>query len=240
MCLLILCLFTGAATYPSLDSYVNDFAQMIDDDVEQDIELQATQLAQKTKAQVVVVTVSSLNGQSLEDYSYGLANSAQIGDKKLDNGILFIVSFDMHDRGVRIEVGRGLEGALPDGKVGRILDEYTMPYFIEEQYSTGVSQAVDIIINEIYIEFGQEPDPNYQPMGSTEEDLTFDEIISIIMFILVFVAIFSGGRRGRIRFFPIFFGSGHGGGFRGGSGGSFGGFSGGGGSFGGGGASRRF
>ncbi len=243
---LILTLFTGAAKYPSIERYVNDFANVITEQDEYTMTLQAEQLAEKTKAQVVVVTVQSLNGEGLEDYSYHLANAVGIGDEKLDNGILLLLSLDPEDRGVRTEIGRGLEGAIPDGKSGRITDTYGMPYFIEGEYSTGLTKMVDSIVNEIYLEYGVEPDPDYRPVGDRDfGDASAGEIISFIMVVIVLLIFFSGGRRGRVRFLPLFFGGGprfyggHGG-FSGRSGGGFGGFSGGGGSFGGGGSSRRF
>lgn len=75
---------------------------------------------------MVVVTVQSLGGRDIESYSIGLAREWGIGDKDDDSGVLLLLSTG--DRQVRIEVGKGLEGSLTDGKSGRILDSYAVPY----------------------------------------------------------------------------------------------------------------
>lgn len=192
-----------------------------------------------SKAQVVVVTVDSLDGKDIDSYALGLARSWGIGDKDKDNGVLLLLS--VTDREVKIEVGYGLEGALPDSKTGRILDTYGMDYFRVDAFGQGIYNVYNSLVNEVYIEYGMSPDEDYIPVE--EDSLSFSSIAYVVFLIVVLVVVLP-----RMRFgFPfIFFGGPRGprgfggGGFGSGSGGGFGGFSGGGGGFGGGGSSRRF
>lgn len=111
---------------PTSDFFVNDFASCLTDEDKSTIQALGEELYKKTNAQVVVVTVQSLGGRDIESYSIGLAREWGIGDKDDDSGVLLLLSTG--DRQVRIEVGKGLEGSLTDGKSGRILDSYAVPY----------------------------------------------------------------------------------------------------------------
>lgn len=219
--------------------FVNDYADVISSETENKIYSQGENLYNACKAQAVVVTVDSLDGEPIEGYAYNLANEWALGDKDEDNGVLILLA--VNDREVRIEVGSGLEGALPDSKTGRIIDTYGIEYFSRDDFSSGLASVYNSVVNEIYIEYGLEPDKNYKPVENGMS--TAEIIISIIVVLIVVLSFFSRGGRGGIFFFPFFIGRGgyHGGyngGYRGGGG--FGGFSGGGGGFSGGGASRRF
>lgn len=114
------------SAYPAAtkEFYVADYAHVLQDKSILHILKEAKNLELKTKAQVVVATVPNTHVDSLERYSINLANYWQIGDKQLDNGILILFTTD--EPHVRIEVGRGLEGVLPDGKAGRLLDKYAV------------------------------------------------------------------------------------------------------------------
>src|SRR5699024_7310000 len=79
-----------------------------------------------------------------------------IGNREKNNGVLILLAVE--DRKSRIEVGYGLEGALPDSKTGWIQDEYMLPYFSEDDYSTGILEGYKAILLEIYNEYGIEPD----------------------------------------------------------------------------------
>ena len=126
--LLLLCpLNTFAVVSPTDKFYVNDYASILSSDTEEYIFEHSKNLNDKTKAQIVVVTIPSLNGDSLEEYATELFRKFGIGDAKENNGLLILLSLE--DRKVRVEVGYGLEGVLPDGKTGRFQDEYMIPYF---------------------------------------------------------------------------------------------------------------
>ena len=228
---------------PTQNFFVNDFADCINETDEQKMQSMAEELYKKTGAQVVCVTVNSLYGKDVRDYALGLGREWGIGSKNDNNGVLLLLAVD--DRQVDIEVGYGLEGALPDGKTGRILDNYAIPYLKSDDFSTGLREAFSALIGETATEYGVEI--NGSSLAPDEdEDEEYESSKAVIIDFIIFIIILLVIRKitGRTPF--IFFGGGgnhhSGGGFSGGgfSGGSSGGFSGGGGSFGGGGSSRGF
>lgn len=226
---------------PTQSFFVNDFADCINETDEQKMQSMAEELYKKTGAQVVCVTVNSLDGKEVRDYALGLGREWGIGSKNND-GVLLLLSVE--ERQIDIEVGYGLEGALPDGKTGRILDNYAMPYLKSDDFSTGLREAFSALIGETATEYGVEI--NGSSLAPDEDEDEYKSSKAVIIDFIIFIIIVFAIRKitGRTPF--IFFGGGgnhhSGGGFSGGgfSGGSSGGFSGGGGSFGGGGSSRGF
>ena len=222
---------------PTDQFFVNDFANVIDDGAESNMLAAGVQLYQKTGAQVVVVTLDTIDGADIQEYGVQLGRAWGVGDEEKDNGIVLILA--MEEREVGISVGYGSEGAVTDMQSGIILDTYALPYFQEDNFSEGLAAAYDALINEVYLEYGLEADPNYIPVDELEKD-SMGSTFSLIV-LLIFLCIISTIMRRTRRIHPGFFFFPIGGGFhhRGGGGG-FGGFRGGGGSFGGGGASRGF
>ncbi len=235
--------------------FVNDFANVIDSSAEDEIYSRSASLYKQTTAQVVVVTVNTLDGMEPYEYALELGREWGVGSKEDDNGVVVLLAKE--EREIYIAVGYGLEGALPDSKTGVIIDTYGLEYLRNDDFSNGLLEITKAIINETYIEYGLEPEEGYTEIEDTEyyEDgyggkVAISWVIMIIIIILYLI--FFGGRGGRgrrrnnfILFGPPFFGGGFSGGsFGSGSfkGGGFGGggFSGGGGSFGGGGAGRGF
>lgn len=216
---------------PTKNFFVNDFANVISNADEEKMQQQGEALFKECGAQVVVVTVKSLNGEDLESYSLNLARSWRIGSDKNDDGILLLLAVD--ERKVRIEVGYGLEGALPDSKTGRILDTYGVDRFKKNDFSTGLAAVYDSLINEVYIEKGLDPADGYTPVEdyslTTKEKVIAYGIIALIVLAFIFT------NRGKRKRGFVYYGGGFGGGGFSGSGSS-----GGGGSFGGGGSSRGF
>lgn len=244
---------------PTAPFFVNDFADVLSAGTEQQIVELGRALQQQTGAQAVAVTVPSLGGQSVEDYAIDLANAWGIGQKEADNGVLILIAVE--ERKLRIEVGLGLEGALPDGKTGRLMDEYMTPFLRQNDYSTGMLEGYKAVTAQIYQEYGIDSselagygisDSRDTGSGQKTDVYSFLSVLSpiaVIIILMILRRVFYG------RGFPFFwfFGGPHGphggsgndtfggGGFTGGfGGGGGGGFSGGGGSFGGGGGSRGF
>ena len=234
----------GTEYEPTNRFFVNDFAGVLSAADADEIYALGAELQEKTGAQVVAVTVPTTDGEDIRQYALKLGRRWGIGQEDEDNGVLLLLATE--DRQVSIEVGYGLEGALNDAKTGRILDTYATPDFKEGDYSAGMRKAYRSLVNEVYIEYGQEPlDDDYVPVSPEpeESDNEVADLVVALPFLLILIAVlvFGRNRRGGPPF--IFFGGhggfgGRGGGFGGGSGG--GGFSGGGGSFGGGGSSRGF
>ena len=238
---------------PTNEFYVNDFADVITPEHEAEMLARSVALNEKTTAQVVTLTVESLDGQEPSEYALDIGREWGIGAEDKDNGILILLSES--DRQIYIAVGYGLEGALPDSKTGRIIDIYGLEYLKTDNFSEGLRNISKAVVNEVYIEYGLEPETDYTPIDLLNDTDSLSEsggsvLVSwIIMIIIVFIIFFFGGRGGRRRrggFWyggPKMYGGFHGSSFgssgrSGGFGG--GGFSGGGGSFGGGGAGRGF
>lgn len=226
--------------------YVNDFADIMTQEDEKTVYSQGIALQEKTKAQAVVITIENLDDKPIEEYALEIGREWGVGDGEKDNGIVVLLS--KSDSEIYIAVGEGLEGALPDSKVGRIIDTYAMPHLSSKKYSPALKDVYKSIVNEVYIEYNIEIDEDYTPMADipvTQQEAAVDGtkiLISwIVLVVLVAVYVLVFGRRGLFIFgAPRFFGGFH---FHGGGsfgGGSFGGFKGGGGSFGGGGAGRKF
>ncbi len=242
---LVSCDKAKAEPYPAHTErfFVNDFANVLTQEDADKIYTMGTALQDATTAQAVVVTVESLNGKEAAEYALELGREWGVGDKDKNNGVVVLLS--KADREIYISVGYGLEGALPDSKTGRIIDNYGIPYFQNDNFSVGLISIYSSVVNEIYVEYGIAPQENYTPIdlipNNKGEEVSFGKVavswLALIVLVLLYMIIF--GRRGGMFIFgaPRFFTGGFNSGFRGG--GSFGGF-GGGGSFGGGGAGRKF
>ena len=215
---------------PPTDFYVLDEVGVLEEETIDYILDINNQLEEETGAQVVVAVVESLQGMEIEDYALNLFREWGIGDKDKNNGVLLLVS--PNDRKVRIEVGYGLEGAIPDSVAGKILDEYILPKFKEDDYDIGIKNGFSVIVDYISNEYDIEID-DLEDVLVEDEELLLVLLILIIILIIIFVII--------LVIISIISGD-SGGGFYGGSsfGGSSGGSFGGGGFSGGGGASGRW
>ncbi len=229
ICILSVCV---SAEIPSPGTnYANDYANVLSVETEAHIN-ETSKKYSGDGTQIAVVTVTSLDGMDIETYANRLFRSWGIGDEDKDNGLLILLSTG--DREIRVEVGRGLEGAFNDAKCGRLMDVYAIPYLRNDNYDEGVKSLYDAVIAGI-------EDPVFLEEIEDEDEGTIGNIITLIVVIILYLIVI-GGRGGRVggvgRYYGFPGGVGRGGGFGGSSGGGFGGF--GGGSSGGGGASRGF
>jgi uncharacterized protein len=221
-------LLAAGLPVPALTGRVNDYGAMISAPAKAEIEAKLQQFEAAESTQIVILTVPSLQGDPIEDFSIRVAEAWKIGHKGTDNGVLLIVSRDDHK--VRIEVGYGLEGRLTDLLSGRIVSDEIVPDFKAKQFDAGFNKGVDAIIAAVHGEY------KAKPRAKGDGSKPSMPLLFIIMLVIYFISqIFRGHRGGG----PMI--GGPGGGFfgpggSGGNGGS-GGFSGGGGGFGGGGAS---
>ena len=228
---LLLGLVASQATlsFPALTSRVVDDAAILSPSTRDTLTSLLAEHERQTSNQVVVVTLKSLQGTSIEQYGYQLGRAWGIGTKARNNGALLIVSPTTHD--VRIEVGYGLEGILTDAQSTLIIQNVMLPSFRKGDYDGGVMNGTITMLQAL----GGHPSATVTapPVGDTQPADNGGHI-PIIVIVIVLWLLF-----GRF-FWPLFFlgglggGWGRGGGFGGGFGGSSGGFSGGGGSFGGG------
>lgn len=139
---------------PTQYKYINDYVGIIDQQTAQKIISLGKELEDKSGAQLTAVIVETIGDTTIEEYAVELFRKWGIGQKGKDNGVLLLVA--IKDRQMRIEVGYGLEGAIPDGKAGRIRDEYIIPYFKEGDYSKGVYYGYLALAKEIAKEYNIE------------------------------------------------------------------------------------
>lgn len=220
---------------PSLTGPVVDQAKVLAYEDEKSAEQIIRKLYDSGKAQLVLVTIPSLEDQTIEQVGIAIADEWKLGTAKADNGILLIAA--IQDRAVRIEVGQGLEGTIPDATANRIIEDIIVPTIRSTNLSNGLLTGVAAITQTI--------DPNI--LGQSGNSFQKREARGslggspIIFFLIVLVLIIKGLGFGGRRFGGRRSMGGWGGGF-GGNGGGFGGggFGGGGGGFSGGGASGRW
>jgi uncharacterized protein len=229
--------------FPAYTGHVNDFANILDQQTKQKLELWLSNFEQMTGTQIAVVMVTSLEGRPLEDYTNELYRDWGIGAKTgehKDKGALLLVALE--DRKTRLEVGYGLEGDLPDGLAGEIIRRMRSD-LQQGQYSkamtTGVRTLLDTLAEKWNVNIAGIEDRRYAyhapAQGGWGGMGLFCVLIGIVLFFLMIAAISKANRRGGGKgggsrpgasdmwwLFPIIFNSG-GGSFGGGSWGNTGG-----------------
>jgi uncharacterized protein len=235
-------------TFPALTGRVVDDAGILDAGARATLTEKLAALEAKTSDQLVVATVKSLQGTSVEDYGNRLFREWKLGETAKNNGVLLLVA--PNERKVRIEVGYGLEGTLPDAVSKLIIENGIIPRFRANDFAGGITRGVDDVIQvltgdaeEWKRRAAQRPENRSVLLGSLAVWLIFAAILIIIWVVTTYhqppLAPTRWGRRGSNWWAPVGGGWSSGGGSGGFSdgGSSDGGFSGGGGSSGGGGAS---
>lgn len=146
---LLILLFTSfgwsAKNYPKPVGFVNDFAGILSAETKNSLESKLRDYKEKTSIEVAVVTVPSLEEETIEEYTIGLAQSWGVGDKEKDNGIVFLIA--PNDRQMRIEAGYGLEADLTDAQADSIIRNKIKPLFKEGKMNEGIVAGVDNIIS---------------------------------------------------------------------------------------------
>lgn len=137
----------AAQTFPQLTGRVVDQANIIPDDREAAIVQQLEQLQRATSRQLVVATVSSLEGQDISDYAYQLGRHWRIGQAGADNGVVLLVA--PNERRVWVTVGPGLQGILTDAFAGRVVREQIIPRFRENDYPGGIEAGTAALVSQL-------------------------------------------------------------------------------------------
>jgi uncharacterized protein len=171
--------------------WVNDYAGILDGGTKSYLTSIIDQFERQTGDEIAVVTVKSLEGESVEKYGNDLFNKWGVGKKDKNNGVLFLVA--IKERRMRIEVGYGLESVLNDGKCGEIRDTYVIPYFKQGDYSSGVKEGTKAIISAVCNASGVsgiadiEPKASIYTASKTENTDLEGRILLFILFVLVFL-----------------------------------------------------
>ena len=224
LCILLSWSSLFAFNVPTLHGRVSDYAKLLSADQVQTIESLLAQYEQQTSNQFAVLTIDSLEGDSLEDFSLRTVEKWKLGQKGKNNGALLLIV--KNDHKVRIEVGYGLEPVLTDVFCGSTIRDVLAPAFRDGNYGQGIADTLYAMMQKTGTEF-----TNYKPQYTAQPEAEIPNVVVFFFIILIVLfaiknPILAGYIIGSLL---------SGGGRSGGS--SYGGFSGGGGSFGGGGAS---
>ena len=193
LCLLLLAGAGGvwaALVFPTLSGRVVDGAGLLDTATRAQLEQLLKGHEQSTGEQVVVVTLASLQGQSIEDYGYQLGRHWGIGQQGKDNGALLIVA--PQERKLRIEVGYGLEGRLTDAQASVIINQVITPAFKSGDYAQGISEGVAAILQVL----GGEPMVEVERADGAKEEQP-PALLFFVLMMVVMGLIGGGGGRGR-------------------------------------------
>jgi uncharacterized protein len=227
-------------TFPKPTGAVNDFAGVIPAQYKEQMENLARELLAKTGTAIVVATVETIGDNDPADYANRLYQAWGIGKKGEDKGVLIFLA--LKERRVRIETGYGVEGIIPDGLAGEILDRHALPYFRERDYGRGFAETMAAVSSIVAQAAGVTLTGVSPP---ARKQARAEQKPGIFQWLLLLAAVFFllGTRSGRamlpwILLLMMSGGGRRGGGFGSFGGGGFGGF--GGGMSGGGGAGRGF
>jgi uncharacterized protein len=219
------------------DNYVNDYANMLSANATATLNQELDDFEKKTSTQLVVVTIPSLDDQPIEDYSIHLAERWKIGTHQHDNGIILLLSKAEHR--IRIEVGYGLEGALPDALAEQIIQNEIRPSLQQGNFDAGIEHGVTAIMQATQNEYHAKT-----THSTMDNNSILGEIIGFIILTIILLRVIGLLREGLLaamglsaRIHTPFWdavassiiiggvggGSGGAGGFGGGGGGSFGG-----------------
>jgi uncharacterized protein len=169
-----------ALEVPVLKNRVNDYAQMLSAGVAGQLETALTNLERTDGTQVVLLTITSLKGDSLEDFSIRVVEQWKLGQKDIDNGVLLLIA--KNDRKIRIEVGLGLEGKLTDLVSGRIIRNVITPHFKMGRFDQGVFEGISAIEGVVKGEYTVPNKPRHR-RGRSGISPGFIVLIALIFFI---------------------------------------------------------
>lgn len=167
--------------------FVNDFADVLTIDQEKTLDDKLTAFQSETSNEVSVVTINSLDDETIESYAEKLFKEWGIGDKEKDNGVLLLIAIDDHR--LRIETGYGLEGALPDATANSIIRNDITPSFKENNYYEGINKGTDSIIAATKGEY-----VNENPKGDRD---TYEGILGVLLFFAIIISQAIAGILGR-------------------------------------------
>ena len=168
---------------PIGDIYVQDFAGILTQEEETQLKSIGRNLERKTTAQVAVLTIKTTGDKPIAEYANEAFREYGIGSKEKDNGVLLVLAKDDHQ--VRIEVGYGLEGRIPDGKAGRILDNYAIPYLKDNQANQAVIKTYNVLVKEVAAEYSTEVQKKTVKQKTSQEGANFPTWLLIIIIVAV-------------------------------------------------------
>jgi uncharacterized protein len=181
--MLLMPLPLSALDVPQLGGRVNDYAGMLSPETKSRLEQKLSAFEHDQSTQIVVLTIPSLQGDNIDQFAIKVAENWKIGQKGKDNGVILILA--QAERKVRIEVGRGLQGVLPDITAGQIIRNTMRPYLKEGNFDQGITVGVDAIIAATKGEFKASPtETKKQPQKKSSSLLTLLLLVSVAMLVV--------------------------------------------------------
>ena len=168
------------------DFYVNDFANVFSSDEKTRLLDNAINLSDEYDGiQVVITTVKSLDGDTIENYALEMYNQYRIGKENM--GLLILLSTG--DRQIRVEVGLEMEAYINDSKAGRFIDEYAIPSLKENKFDEGLINLQEALISEIITEIEDENVADSQPSNTTANSLDFFSVLGTFLFVVIAIVL---------------------------------------------------
>ena len=184
---------------PTPYKYLNDYVNVINQTELNNIISIGKELEDKTGAQAVVVIVDSTNNIPIEEFAINLFRTWGIGQKTKDNGLLVLLA--IKDRTWRVEVGRGLEGAVPDALSNRIMESIAKPNFIQGNYSKGIVNSYSALCDYIAKEYNVTLDKSLKiPVANTISTTNLKIYGGILLSLVLLDLLFNRGRISYILF----------------------------------------
>jgi uncharacterized protein len=175
---------------PVGDIYVQDFANVLNTQQEEELKRLGRQIDDATTSQIAVLTVNTTGSMAMEEFANKSFRTYRLGSEKKNNGVLLVLA--IKDRKIRIEVGYGLEGVLPDGKTGRILDENAIPYLQKGQPDLAVMNTYSRLAKEVSGEY-KGTEAGQPPADKRGNSIQTWLIIIVIVGIVILDFTFFGG-----------------------------------------------
>jgi uncharacterized protein len=189
-CVSLACIAQSTAAIPAFDSPVVDTTGTLDAATRQQLEQQALALQQRKGSQLQVLVIPSTAPETIEQYAVRAFESFKLGRKGVDDGLLLVVAKD--DRKVRIEVGYGLEGAIPDITAGRVIQEYMVPKFRQGDYAGGIADATGQLVK--LVDGEPLPEPVASHPSGPDSGGDFGAALAVALVVAMFVRGFFGRR----------------------------------------------
>ena len=181
--------------------YVYDQENIINDDVEDSINKMLEEVEEKTTSEFFVITINSLNNETIESYANDMFNDIGIGKKDENNGLLLLIYKDENpeESKVRIEVGMGFEGFITDSTSGRVLDDYFVPYREQDDYDSATSYTTQALAGLIAKEYDVEiggvtiEDEKIEELQEDEDFKIPWPVVAVIILLVILDFIFNDG-----------------------------------------------
>jgi uncharacterized protein len=175
----------GAPSIPELHSPVEDLAGLFSPAETNQLRSEALGILRKTGAQIQVLTIPDLQGEPIEEFSIHVAEKWKLGDNKRDDGLLLLISRKEH--GVRLEVGRGLEGVFTDLDTNREIEEILKPRFAQGRFFEGVEAFYSAALAKLDAESSGTPRQSFAPPRAHHEQNPVVVFCIIILCVILFV-----------------------------------------------------